>query len=274
MKFNVAEKWNLLSDQAVSYAPKLLLAIVVLIIGLIVLSRFKSMVKNMMIKANWDRDLVPFLSSMLDVLLKALLFLTVAEIIGIKTASFLALLAAAGFAIGMALQGSLGNFASGVMVLIFKPYKTGDLIEIADSRGWVKEIQIFNTILRTATNQTVIVPNGLATSGKIINHSTNGFIRVDLFNAIPYDEDFIKVEKAILEEVALIPEVLKDPEASVGIEEFDSHNIKIGTFLHAKPEHYWDVYYKAHIAIKNALGKNDVKMAYSEGIELGSIGKN
>jgi len=270
----LSSKFDGLIDSAIAFAPKVLLAGLLLFIGLKVLGRLKKIMINYLGKMNWDKDLIPFITSMADALLKVLLFLTVASIVGINTASFVALLAAAGFAIGMALQGSLGNFASGVMVLLFKPYKTGDLIEVADSTGWVQEIQIFNTILKTVTNQTVIIPNSLATGDKIINHSTNGYVRVDLFSAIPYAEDFAKVEQAILSEVSKLPEVLADPEPVVGIQEFDSHNIKIGTFLFVKPENYWSVYYEANKAIKNALGKNQIQMAYSEGIELGSIGAN
>lgn len=267
-------KFDGLLESLIQFAPKVLIAVAILFIGLKVLGRVKKFISSYLEKMNWDKDLIPFITSMIDGLLKVLLFLTAAEIVGVKTASFVALLAAAGFALGMALQGSLGNFASGVMILLFKPYKTGDLIEVAESTGWVQEIQIFNTILKTVTNQTVIVPNSLATSGKIINHSSNGFVRVDLFSAIPYAEDFTKVEQAILSEVSEIPEVLTDPAPRVGIQEFDSHNIKVGTFLHTQPEDYWTVYYAANKAIKNALGKNQIQMAYSEGIELGSIGAN
>ncbi len=261
-------------DSIIEYSPKIVMAIVILIVGLWLIKKLMEFLEKIMVTSNLNEDLVPFLKSMASVLLKVLLLFSVAELVGIKTTSFVALLAAAGFAIGMALQGSLGNFASGVMVLIFKPYKTGDLIEIEDTAGWVQEIQIFNTILKTVRNKTVIIPNSLATAGKITNHSTNGYIRLDLFNSIPYEEDFNKVEQAILAEVSSIEGVLKEPKPIVGIEEFESHNIKIGTFLFVEPENYWTVYYAAHKAIKKGLGKNQIKMAYSEGIELGAIGVN
>ena len=268
------ERINKLIDGAIDFAPKIITAIAILIIGLWVINKIVAIAEKFMKSSNFHSDLIPFLKSLISVVLKVLLIFTIAELVGIKTTSFVALLAAAGFAIGMALQGSLGNFASGVMVLIFKPYKTGDLIEIEDTTGWVQEIQIFNTILKTAKNKNVIIPNSLATAGKIVNHSTNGYIRLDLFNSIPYEEDFNKVEQAIIQEVSNIEGVLSDPEPSVGIEEFESHNIKIGTFLCVEPENYWTVYYEAHKAIKKALGSNHIKMAYSEGIELGKIGVN
>lgn len=256
------------------YGPKIIMAIVILLVGLWLIGKFSQFFNKMLNKNGVDADLVPFLTSLVSVLLKVLLLFSVAEMVGIKTTSFVAMLAAAGFAIGMALQGSLGNFASGVLVLLFKPYKTGDLIEIADQKGWVQEIQIFNTTLKTATNQNVIVPNGQATGGTIINHSSNGFIRVDLFFAMPYEEDFDKVRDAVIQDVSKISDVMSDPAPKVAIQSFDSHNINVGVFLHCKPEAYWDVFYNANNQIKSTLGQNGFKMAYSEGIELGKIGKS
>lgn len=267
------DKLDTYIEMAIELAPKILTGIIILIIGFFVINRIVKVLRSQLEQRNFDRSVTPFLTSMLSVLLKVLLLFSIAEIVGIKTTSFVALIAAAGFAIGMALQGSLGNFASGVMILLFKPYSVGDLIEVQDEKGWVKEIQIFNTILQTVTNQNVIIPNGMATSDKVINHSSNSYIRVDLFFAIPYEEDFEKVKEAMLIELEQINKILKDPAPSVGIEAFDSHNIKCGAFLFAKPEFYWDVYYEANLAIKKGLGKNNIKMAYSEGVELGPIGK-
>jgi len=261
-------------DSVWEYGPGVLKAIVVFIIGFWIIGRVVKMMKNLMVKNGVDDDLVPFLTSLVSVILKLLLVFSVAEMVGIKTTSFVAMLAAAGFAIGMALQGSLGNFASGVLLLLFKPYKTGDLIEVDGQKGWVQGIQIFNTTLRTATNQNVIIPNSKATGDTIINHSSNGFIRVDLFFAMPYEGDFEKVKAAILKDVSVLEGVLPEPAPNVAIQSFDSHNISVGVFLHCKPEDYWKVYYNANNQIKATLGQNNFKMAYSEGIELGKIGKN
>jgi len=266
------EKLERYIDLAIDFAPKLALAIIVLIVGFYIINRIIKFVKNRLFDAQFDESLAPFLTSILSVLLKVLLLFSVAEMVGIKTTSFVAILAAAGFAIGMALHGSLGNFASGVLILLFKPFKVADLIEVDGKKGWVKEIQIFNTIIKSVNNQNVIIPNSKLTSDTITNHSSNGYIRVDLSFAVPYEENFDHVEQAILNEVVSIDHVLKDPAPSVGIDEFDSHNIKVGLYLHAKPEYYWNVFYDANMAIKRALGKNNIKMAYSEGIELGTIG--
>jgi len=270
MEFNL----QTLIDYALEYGPGVLKAIVVLIIGFWVIARVVKLLKQVMLKNNMDNDLIPFLTSLTSVLLKVLLIFSVAEMVGIKTTSFVAMLAAAGFAIGMALQGSLGNFASGVLLLLFKPYKSGDLVEIDGNKGWVSGIEIFNTTLRTATNQNVIIPNSKATGDTVINHSSNGFIRVDLFFAMPYEENFEKVKEAILADVTKLEGVLVDPAASVAIQSFESHNINVGVFLHCKPEDYWKVYYAANNQIKASLGQNNFQMAYSEGIELGKIGVN
>lgn len=266
------EKLDRYIELALDFAPRLALAIIVLIIGFYIINRLVKLMKNQLFDANFDESLAPFLTSLLSVLLKVLLLFSVAEMVGIKTTSFVAILAAAGFAIGMALQGSLGNFASGVLILMFKPYKVNDLIEVDGQKGWVKEIQIFNTVIQTVTNQNVIIPNSKLTSDTITNHSSNGHVRVDLSFAVPYEENYDHVEQAILNEVKGIDHVLVDPAPSVGIDEFDSHNIRMGLFLNCQPEHYWSVFYAANLAIKKALGKNGIKMAYSEGIELGPIG--
>lgn len=268
------EKLEVYIDLAIEFAPKLLSAILMLVIGFYIIGKIVKFVGNKLASSNFDESLAPFLTSMLSVILKVLLLFSVAEMVGIKTTSFVAILAAAGFAIGMALQGSLGNFASGVLILLFRPFKVGDLIEVTGDKGWVQTIQIFNTHIKTVTNQNVIIPNSKITSDTIINHSTNGTIRADMFFAIPYEEQFDKVESAILSEIQSISNVLSDPAPSVGIEAFDSHNIKVGLFVHSKPEDYWQVFYDCQLAIKKALGKNNIKMAYSEGIELGPIGQN
>ena len=257
---------------AFNYAPKVALAIVVLIVGFIIIKSLVKLLKKTLIKYDFDGNLIPFLCSMTSVVLKVLLLFSVAEMVGIKTTSFVAMLAAAGFAIGMALQGSLGNFASGVMILTFKPYQVGDLIEVDGQTGWVQGVQIFNTILKTATNQNVIIPNSKITGDTIINHSTNGDVRVDLFFAMPYEENVDRVRTAILAEVETLTVIKTNPAPAVDIQEFDSHNIKMGLFIYTTPENYWKTYYQGNLAIKRALGKNNIKMAYSEGIELGNIG--
>ena len=257
----------------IEYAPKLALAVIVLLVGLRVINRVVDVTTSMMEKNGLSEDIRPFLSSIMSVALKLLLIFSVAGIIGIETTSFVAVLAAAGFAVGMALQGSLSNFASGVMILIFRPYKVSDLIEVEDCMGHVEEIQIFNTIITTLDNRTVIVPNSMAISGIITNLSTKKHLRVDLNVTMPYEEDFSKVESIIMEAIKNTPKVLTEPAPFVGIETFDSHNIVLAVRPYATTEDYWDVYFDVLRNVKKAMGENNIKVAYSEGVELGRIGK-
>lgn len=257
----------------IQYAPKVVLAILVLWIGLRVINRISKAAGKSMKKSGLGEDIRPFLVNLINVSLKLLLIFSVAGIVGIETTSFVAVLAAAGFAVGLALQGSLSNFASGVMVLIFHPYRTGDLVEIEGQMGHVKAIQIFNTIITTLDNRTVIVPNSTAVNGIITNLSTREFLRVDLNVTMPYGEDFPKVEQVLLEAIKKTPKVLDNPPPFVGIETFDSHSIVLAVRPYAKTEDYWDVYFEANRNIKQALNEHGIQVAYSEGVELGPIGK-
>lgn len=267
------KKTDKLMDFLIENGPKLLAAILVVIIGFWLIKRLLKILNHVFEKRNISQEVRPYLLSIVGVLLKILVVLSAAGIVGIQTSSFIALLAAAGFAVGMALQGSLGNFAAGVMILIFKPYRVGDLIGVCDEKGWVTEIQIFNTILQTVTNETVIIPNAKAIDDKIINYSTIGNIRVDVHAHIPYAENFNKVKGILMQVVNSHDKILSDPAPNVLIDEYDSHSIKILVNGFSTPQDYWAVYYDITAGIKGALGDNNIKVAYSEGVELGDIGK-
>jgi small conductance mechanosensitive channel len=269
----LTEYLQMLSGMAVAYAPKLLLAIVALIVGLRLVNWVSDVTGKAMERNNVSDDIRPFLQSMISILLKILLLFSVAEIVGIETTSFVAVLAAAGFAVGLALQGSLSNFSAGVMIIIFRPYRSGDLIEVEGEMGHVLEVQIFNTIISTLDNRTVIIPNATAIGGIITNLTVREHLRVDLNITMPYEEDFDKVESILLTALKNTPKVLEDPAPFVGIETFDSHNIVLTARVYAATEDYWDVYFEANRRMKKAMSENGIKVAYSEGVEMGSIGK-
>src|SRR4051812_26620068 len=172
---------------AIHYAPQVVLAILVFVIGLWVINWFTRAVNSAMMRKGHDPSLQSFLSSLISVALKVLLLVTVAGMLGIQTTSFVAVLGAAGLAVGLALQGSLANFAGGVLILVFKPFKVGDLIESTGQTGTVQEIQIFNTILLTADNKTAILPNGAVSNGTIVNLSRHGNLRIDITVAVASD---------------------------------------------------------------------------------------
>ena len=256
------EKSGSLIENLIAWAPKLVGAILVLIIGLWIVNKVTDVISKAMAKSGLDRDVIPFLTSMVSVILKVMLVLSVAGMVGIETTSFVALIGMAGLAIGMALQGTLGHFASGVMILIFKPYRVGDLVKLQGELGHVEEIQVFNTIVKSLDNKKVIIPNGIATSGIMTNLSANDYLRVDLNVAMPYEEDFDKVQGIILEAIRQTPKVLSNPAPVVEIEKFDAHNVLLAVRPFATCEDYWDVYFGTYKNVKAALGKSGIKVAY------------
>lgn len=258
----LTEKLGGLVESLLAWAPKLVGAILVLIIGLWIINRIVKVISKGMASSGLDKDIIPFLTSMISVILKVMLVLSVAGIVGIETTSFIALLGMAGVAIGMALQGTLGHFASGVLILIFKPYRVGDLVDVQGQVGTVREIQVFNTIIDSLENKKVIIPNGLATSGIMTNLSETDHLRVDLNIAMPYEEDFDKVQKIVKDALMNTPHVLNSPEPVVEIEKFQEHNILLAVRPFAKCEHYWDVYFGSYRNVKKALGNANIKVAY------------
>jgi small conductance mechanosensitive channel len=261
-----------LTNMVLEYAPKLALAIIVLIVGIKVINRLARFSRIAMEKAGINNTITPFLSSMMGIALKVLLCFSIAGMVGIETASFVAVLAAAGFAVGLALQGSLSNFAAGIIILLFRPYKLGDWIEVSEKFGKVEEIQIFNTIIVTPGQKTLIIPNGQVVDGIVTNFSEKGFIRVELNVTMPYAESFPKVKEIIIGALRTIPQVLAEPEPEVGIETFDSHNIVLAVRPYTHPDNYWEVTFAAHECIKAAFHDHGIQVAYSEGVEMGSIG--
>jgi small conductance mechanosensitive channel len=264
---------ELISDNLLSYAPTFLQAVAMLFIGFWLIKKTGKVLTFSLHKANLAPEVVSFLLSLFDIGLKILLLIILASFVGIEMTSLVAVMAAAGFAVGLALQGSLSNFAAGIMIMIFKPYKLGDWVEINEKFGKVEDIQIFNTSIVTPGQKVVIIPNGKAMEGVITNFSSKGHIRLELQVMMPYEENFPKVKKIILEALKNVNGILQDPEPMVGIESYDSHNIILAIRPFINPDDYWDVTFEAHQHIKAAFSQYGIKMAYSEGVELGPIGE-
>jgi small conductance mechanosensitive channel len=251
-------------ELGLTYAPKLALAIITLIIGLWVIGILAKLLKVSMEKSHVDPTLIPFISSLISWIFKLLLFISVASMVGIATTSFIAVLGAAGLAIGLALQGSLANFAGGVLIMIFKPYRVGDLIDSQGHLGVVKEVQIFNTVLTSPQNKQIIVPNGMMSNGAITNFTTEGLIRLDLSVGIAYDADIGKAKEvllAVLNEHSLI---LKDPAPFVGVEALADSSVNLAVRPYCKPEHYWDVFFDVNEQMKIALDKNKISIPFPQ----------
>ena len=194
-----------------------------------------------------------FLSSLLSISLKVLLLVTVAGILGLQTTSCVAVIGAAGLAVGLALQGSLSNFAGGVLILVFKPFKVGDLVESSGQFGEVKEIQIFNTILLTPENKTVILANSAVSNGTIIHYYQHGNIRVDMTLAISPDMDVAKAKNVALTALRNHPKVLKDPAPTVNVLKIADGAVTLAVRPYALPADYWDVYFDSHELLKTAF---------------------
>lgn len=251
-------------DLALELAPKLALAIITLLVGLWIIKGLTKVLKVSMERSKVDPTLIPFMGSLVSWMLKVLLFISVASMIGIATTSFVAVLGAAGLAVGLALQGSLANFAGGVLIMIFKPYKVGDLIESQGHLGVVKEVQIFNTILLSPQSKQIIIPNGAVSNGSIVNYTVEGLIRVDLTVGVSYDADIDQAKSVLMEVLNNHDKVLKDPAPFVGVSEMADSSVNFAVRPHCRPEHYWDVYFEVNEAMKKALDKNSIAIPFPQ----------
>lgn len=260
-------------DKVVFFLPKIVLAGVILWIGFKVVKKLVQLLNLALEKSGFSETLRPFIGSTASVLLKGAVLFAIASVIGADLTGLFAILAAAGFAIGMALQGSLGNFASGILILSLKPYKIGDWIQLDDKFGRVEEIGIFSTDVLTPGNKILIIPNSMITESVVTNFSEKGKIRLELTVTMPYNESFPKVKKIITDALLELPKVLKDPLPDIGIQTFDSHSIQLLVRPYVQPNDYWSVIFESNQAIKKAFNSNSIKVAYSEGVEMGAIGE-
>ncbi|MEM6965762.1 MAG: mechanosensitive ion channel family protein [Bacteroidota bacterium] len=266
-------EYDKIIDMLIDGATKLAMAVAIVVIGFWLLKKALKIVELSLSKTTLSLEVKSFLVSLLSAVLKVFILMAAVQQVGVDTASLVGLIAAAGFAVGMALQGSLGNFASGIMIMVFKPYKIGDWVEISEKFGKVESIQIFNTAIVTPGQKTHIIPNGQVTEGTITNFSDKGKIRLELNVIMPYEESFPRVQKIILDALKDVTEILHEPAPYVGIETYDSHNIVLAVRPFINPDDYWDATFECNAAIKKAFSEHNIKMAYSEGIELGAIGE-
>lgn len=242
----------------VIYGARLVGAILVFIIGLYLTNWLARIVSRSMYRRNFDVSLQSFLSSMISAGLKVLLLITVAGMLGIETTSFVAIIGALGLAVGLALQGSLANFAGGVLILVFKPFKVGDVIESQGQTGAVKEIQIFNTILLTGDNKTIILANGAVSNGTIINHSKQGTLRLEIVLVVSAENDIQKVKKIVSDVLTAHPKVLKDPGPTVHVMKVGDGAITLVARPFTESGEYWNVYFDLQESLKAAFEQNEI----------------
>lgn len=242
-----------LITETMNFAPKFLAAILTLVVGLWLVSGVVGVARRAMDHRKVDPTLIPFVSSVVGWILKAVVFISAASMIGIKTTSFIAILGAAGLAVGLALQGSLSNFAGGVLILIFRPYKVGDVIEAQGEIGSVREIQIFTTTLVNGQNRKIIIPNGPLANGNIKNYTSEENVRVDTVVRIAYDADIDEAKRVLREMCLNIPAVLKDPAPVIEVVELADSSVNLVVRPFTPPATYWDVHFAVMEGAKKAL---------------------
>lgn len=240
------------------FGPKIIGALIVFIIGLYITNMIGRGISKALNRRSIDSSLQSFLGSLVSAGLKVLLLISVAGILGIQTTSFVAVIGALGLAVGLALQGSLANFAGGVLLLVFKPFKVGDLIESGGQTGTVMEIQIFNTVLLTPDNKTVILANGAVSNGTIVNYSKHGNLRVDITMAVAPDTDIEVARQVAMRAIAANPFVLKEPAPSVNVLKVGDGMITFAIRPYATPANYWDAFFTVQEDVRNAFDKNGI----------------
>ena len=253
-----------LIPQAISYCKMLIVAVILLFVGFWLIKKLIRGLKSVMTKRNLDPTLTSFSLSVINIALKVLLLISVISYVGIPMTSFVAILGAASLAVGMALQGTLQNFAGGVMLLLFRPFKVGDFVELGGFSGTVKEIQIFNTLLTTGDNKVVLIPNGGISTSSLTNYSRMPERRVDFTFGIGYGDDIDKAYEAIRAVIARKPEILTTPEPFMAVANLGESSVDIVVRVWAKSENYWDVFFYMNEFVKKEFDKQGISIPFPQ----------
>ena len=255
---------KVLMDSGIDLGKRIVTAVIVFLIGRIIIGLLNKLFRKILIRRNVELSIRTFLGSMVNILLTVLLIISVVGALGVETTSFAALLASAGVAIGMALSGNLQNFAGGLMVLLFKPYKVGDVIEAQSVNGTVKEIQIFHTILTTFDNKVIYVPNGALSSGVITNYSNQATRRVDWVFGIEYGEDYERV-KSVIERLAARDErILTDPLPFIALHALADSSVNVTLRAWVKSEDYWGVYFDMNQKVYETFNNEGISFPFPQ----------
>jgi small conductance mechanosensitive channel len=251
--------FDIIKNKVLNYAPNVVGAILCYIIGSWLIGKLVSMMRKVLIRRSYDASLQTFLVSLVKVALTILLLVSIAGILGVDTTAFGALIVGAGVAIGSALNGTLGNLAGGVMMLVFKPFKVGDMIEAQGITGVVTEQGVFSTTVLTADNKTVFVPNGPLSTGVITNYTTHGNLRVDLTMAISPEQDVDKAKTSAISAVLTHPKVLRVPEPSVSVLKVADGMVTLSIQPFCEQTDYWDVYFGCTELVKKAWDRDSIQ---------------
>jgi len=255
---------NLITSLAVEYVPKLLLAILVLIVGLWLIKKVKKVVAKRVQKSSGDETLGKFLTGIIVVILQLILAISVIGMVGVETTSFIAILGSAGLAIGLALQGSLGNFAGGVLILLLKPFKVNDVIDAGGEIGLVTDIGIFATTMVNAKKRTIIIPNGSLSNNTIVNFTRQGILRCEVAVGIAYDADIKKAKEVILETITADERVLKDPAADVVVTGLGDSSVNLEARMFTATADNWPVFFEMNQKVKEALDAAGIEIPFPQ----------
>lgn len=259
---------------SIEYAPKVLLALIALAIGWWISKRISQLLAEKLRKhSSIEKSVQSFLCSIAEIGMKVLVVISVAGIVGIETTSFVGIIAAMGFAVGLALQGNLSNFAAGVMILLNRPFQVGDEVKINGTWGFVQEIKIFHTVIRNFDKTLTIVPNGKVIGGAIQNMSVAPVRRIAIDLNIPYTEDFIKVKNILINAGREVENVDKNMPARLNVREFDDHCLRVRLVFFAPKKGYWLTLVNVKNAILEALYEHRIQIAYPTGVAFGRIGE-
>lgn len=257
-----------IKNYVLEYSPKLISAIVILFVGLWATSIITKLIKKVMRKREIEPTLVLFIGNLVFWALRILVLITVITQLGIGTSSFVAILGAAGLAIGLALQGSLSNFAGGVLIILLKPFRVGDVIEAQGIIGTVKEIKMFSTIVTLPENKQAIIPNASLSNDNIINYTVNGTLRIDLVIGVDYGSNFKQVKDVVFEILESHPLILKDPKPAVFVTTLNNSSVDFAIRPWTKAEDYWTVRAEIIESCKLAFDKAGIEIPYPHQVEI------
>ncbi len=260
--FNV--NWDQFTGFIYDYGPRVIGAIVVLVLGLWIIKLITRAFGRMMKKRDTDPSLQGFLKSLVSILLKVLLFVSVMGMVGIEATSFIAIIGAAGLAVGLALQGTLQNFAGGVIILLFKPYKVGDYIDGAGHSGTVTDIKIFTTVLTTPDNKVIIIPNAQLSNASLTNYSTMEDRRVDFTFGIAYGDDFDKAKEVLLRIINADDRIMKEPEPFIALSELADSSVNIVVRIWAKGADYWGLFFDMNEKVYKAFSSEGLNIPFPQ----------
>ncbi len=264
-----------LTEMTVSFVPKLLVAILILWVGMKLAKMLRKVIVKGLDRRNAEPSLKSFLGSLVDVLLKAMIIIMAMDVVGIKATSFIALLGAMGLAIGMALQGTLQNFAGGVIILLMKPFKVGDYIECGAFKGYIQEIRIFHTLMRPFNGRTIVIPNSELSNKSLINHTKDETIRLDVVASVAYGSDLDKVKSVLIQVVDDDPLVLHDPKPPVvAVSELADSSVNLSIWIWVRTEDYWTVWMRIRENIYKAFYQNNITIPFPQvDVHLAESGK-